>query len=207
MLLGCASAPSNSFSSLSVPVHLHYKRNYKRKERAKSTKHTRRVKNPAFQGRVLALDMPSFPMYNRDMKTSPSAGNAQDYLKGGLSLLILATLRDGPRHGYGLARTIEQRTENALQLREGTLYPALHTLERDGLIQSAWETPPSGRERKVYTLTPSGRKKLIEWSAGWQQFVQAAQRVLSPAPQTSKGEPIHGTRSPNLRPAPGGSLS
>lgn len=146
-------------------------------------------------------------MYNGHMKTSPPAGNAQDYLKGGLSLLILATLRDGPLHGYGLARTIEQRTENALQLREGTLYPALHSLERDGLIQSAWETPTGGRERKTYTLTPSGAKKLVEWSAGWQQFVQAVGRVLAPTPQTSEGEPVHGTRSPKLRPAPGGSLS
>jgi len=140
------------------------------------------------------------------MKTSSTAGPAQDYLKGGLSLLILATLCDGPLHGYGLARTIEQRTENALQLREGTLYPALHALERDGLIASAWETPEKGRERKVYTLTPSGAKKLTEWSASWQQFVHAVGRVLSPAPNT-EGEPAHGTRSPKLRPAPGGSLS
>ncbi len=139
------------------------------------------------------------------MKTTLPAGPAQDYLKGGLSLLILATLRDGPLHGYGLARTIEQRTENALQLREGTLYPALHALERDGLVASAWE-PNGGRERKVYTLTPSGAKKLAEWSAGWQQFVHAVGRVLSPAPNT-EGEPAHGTPSRKLRPAPGGSLS
>ena len=145
-------------------------------------------------------------MYNERMKNASPAGNAQDYLKGGLSLLILATLQDGPQHGYGLARTIEQRTENALQLREGTLYPALHALERDGLIQSAWETPPNGRERKTYTLTPSGAKKLTEWSAGWQQFVQAVGRVLAPTPTTT-GEPTHGTQSPTFRPAPGGSVS
>ena len=119
-------------------------------------------------------------MYNKCMKTPKDANPAQDYLKGGLALLILATLWDGPAHGYALARTIEQRTENALQLREGTLYPALHALERDGLVQSAWETPPNGRERKVYTLTPSGAAKLVEWSQGWQQFVTAVGRVLSP---------------------------
>ena len=142
------------------------------------------------------------------MKTSIATGPAQDYLKGGLALLILATLRDGPAHGYGLARTIERRTENALQLREGTLYPALHTLERDGLIVSAWETPEGGRERKVYRLTPSGEKKLDEWSQGWHQFVAAVGRVLAPDP-TNEGEPSDGnrTRSPRLRPAPGGSLS
>ena len=154
----------------------------------------------------MPLDMLSLPMYNERMKNASPAGNAQDYLKGGLSLLILATLQDGPKHGYGLARTIEQRTENALQLREGTLYPALHALERDGLIQSAWETPPNGRERKTYTLTEGGAKKLIEWRDGWQQFVEAAQRILSPAPHT-EGEPAHGTRTPKLRPAPGGSVS
>ena len=114
------------------------------------------------------------------MKTPSTPNPAQDYLKGGLALLILATLRDGPAHGYALARTIEQRTENALQLREGTLYPALHALERDGLVVSAWETPPNGRERKTYTLTESGTKKLAEWSAGWQQFAKAVGRVLVP---------------------------
>jgi len=119
-------------------------------------------------------------MYNEPMKTPTPPHPAQDYLKGGLSLLILATLRDGPAHGYALARTIERRTENALQLREGTLYPALHALERDGLIQSAWETPENGRERKTYTLTESGTRKLSEWSDGWQQFVIAVGRVLSP---------------------------
>ena len=141
-------------------------------------------------------------MYNRDMNTP-----AQEHLKGGLALLLLATLRDGPAHGYGLARTIERRTENALQLREGTLYPALHALERDGLIASAWETPAGGRERKVYRLTPAGEKKLDEWSQGWHQFVAAVGRVLTPARETSEGEPSHGTRSPRFRPAPGGSLS
>lgn len=119
-------------------------------------------------------------MYNAGMKTPKDAGPAQDYLKGGLALLILATLRDGPAHGYALARTIERRTENALQLREGTLYPALHALERDGLIVSAWETPENGRERKTYTLTESGTKKLMEWMGGWQQFVTAVGRVLAP---------------------------
>ena len=141
-------------------------------------------------------------MYNGCMNTP-----AQEHLKGGLALLLLATLRDGPAHGYALARTIERRTENALQLREGTLYPALHTLERDGLIASAWETPAGGRERKVYRLTPSGEKKLDEWSQGWHQFVAAVGQVLAPTPDTLEGELSHGTRSSRLRPAPGGSLS
>ncbi len=147
-------------------------------------------------------------MYNGRMNTPTATGPAQDYLKGGLALLLLATLRDGPAHGYGLARTIERRTENALQLREGTLYPALHALERDGLVVSEWETPPGGRERKVYRLTPAGEKKLDEWSRGWHQFAEAVSRVLAPAPKPpTEGEPSHGTRSPRLCPAPGGSLS
>ena len=132
---------------------------------------------------------------------------AQEYLKGGLTLLILATLLDGPAHGYGLARTIERRTENVLALREGTLYPALHALERDGLIESAWETPPGGRERKVYTLTEGGHRRLAEGSLGWAQFAEAVARVLTPADTTPEGEPTNGTRPPKLRPAPGGSLS
>ena len=140
------------------------------------------------------------------MNTLTAPGPAQEYLKGGLTLLILATLRDCPAHGYALARTIERRTENALQLREGTLYPALHGLERDGLVVSAWETPEKGRERKVYRLTPAGEKKLVEWSQGWQQFVIAVGRVLAPEP-LNEGESSHGTRRPRLRPAPGGSVS
>ena len=146
-------------------------------------------------------------MYNETMKTPAAPSPAQEYLKGGLGLLILATLQDGPVHGYGLARTIESRTENALALREGTLYPALHALERDGLITAAWETPPGGRERKVYTLTEAGSRKLAEGRDGWQQFVIAVGRVLGPVPEPTPGEPTHGTRSPKLRPAPGGSLS
>lgn len=117
-------------------------------------------------------------MYNIPMNTP-----AQEHLKGGLALLLLATLRDGPAHGYALARTIERRTENALQLREGTLYPALHTLERDGLIASAWETPTGGRERKVYRLTQAGEKKLDEWSLGWREYVEAVARVMMPDTQ------------------------
>ena len=141
-------------------------------------------------------------MYNGCMNTP-----AQEHLKGGLALLLLATLRDGPAHGYALARTIERRTENALQLREGTLYPALHALEREGLILSAWETPAGGRERKVYRLTPAGEKKLDEWSLGWHQFVAAVGRVLAPASEVLEGEPSDGTRLLHPRLAPGGSLS
>jgi PadR family transcriptional regulator PadR len=128
------------------------------------------------------------------MNIPPAPGPAQEHLKGGLTLLILATLRDGPAHGYGLARTIERRTENALQLREGTLYPALHGLERDGLIVSAWETPEKGRERKVYTLTLDGERKLAEWSRGWHQFAEAVARVLAPLPSDAptEGPPLRG---------------
>ncbi len=145
-------------------------------------------------------------MYNKPMDTP-----AQEYLKGGLTLLILATLSDGPAHGYGLARTIERRTENALALREGTLYPALHALERDGLISSAWETPPGGRERKVYTLTDDGHRRLADGSRGWAQFAEAVARVLTPSDTAPEGEPTNGRvpngRVPKFRPAPGGSLS
>ncbi len=126
------------------------------------------------------------------MNTSPAASPAQEHLKGGLTLLILATLQGGPAHGYGLARTIERRTENALQLREGTLYPALHGLERDGLIVSAWETPAQGRERKVYTLTLDGERKLAEWSRGWHQFAEAVARVLAPPNAPDEGTPLRG---------------
>ena len=76
--------------------------------------------------------------------------------KGSTPTLILAVLADGPRHGYAIAREIERRSDDALKMGEGALYPALRALERDGLLVSRWETMPSGPARRTYTLTPDG---------------------------------------------------
>src|SRR5213594_3187500 len=92
----------------------------------------------------------------------------RELLKGNTPTLVLAVLRDGPLHGYAIARAIERRSAGdppggwALRCKEGTLYPALHALERDGLISGEWQREEGVRERKVYHLTPAGRAALEE---------------------------------------------
>ena len=91
----------------------------------------------------------------------------RELLKGNTPTLVLAVLQDAPRHGYGIAREIEQRSNNALKFKEGTLYPALHALEREGLIVGAWQKENGGRERKVYDITPQGLAALERRTQTW----------------------------------------
>src|ERR687888_607614 len=102
----------------------------------------------------------------------------RELLKGNTPTLVLAVLRDGPRHGYAIAREIERRSGNALRFKEGTLYPALHALEREGLITGAWNSEPGGRERKVYHITPAGLAELERRTHTWTEFATAIFRVI-----------------------------
>ncbi len=99
-------------------------------------------------------------------------------LKGHLDGLILATLANGPAHGYAIAQALRARSDGAFDLPEGTLYPALHRLERSGLITSEWSTQ-AGRRRRTYELTRSGEKGLRERRREWQQFASAVEAVLA----------------------------
>ena len=99
-------------------------------------------------------------------------------LKGHLDGLILATLADGPAHGYAIAHALRQRSDGAFDLPEGTLYPALHRLERAGLVASEWSTQ-SGRRRRTYELTRSGGNALSERRREWQLFATAVEAVLT----------------------------
>src|SRR3712207_1144294 len=99
-------------------------------------------------------------------------------LKGNTPALVLAVLADAPRHGYGIAREIERRSGNALRFKEGTLYPALHALERDGLITGAWSGEGGGRERKVYRITPAGLGELERRTRTWTEFATAIFQVI-----------------------------
>lgn len=105
----------------------------------------------------------------------------RELLKGNTPTLILAVLKDAPRHGYGIAREIEARSGNALRFKEGTLYPALHALERDGMIVGAWERENGGRERKVYRITPEGLAALERRTRTWNEFASAIGRVIEGA--------------------------
>ena len=102
-------------------------------------------------------------------------------LQGTLDMLILRTLRFGPGHGHDIARHIQRTTEDVLQVEHGSLYPALHRLERNGWVTSKWETAKDrNREFKYYRLTPAGRKQLVREESKWKQLAGAIARVMWP---------------------------
>lgn len=103
----------------------------------------------------------------------------RELLKGNTPTLVLAVLRDGPLHGYGIAREIERRSGHTLKFKEGTLYPALHALEQQGLITGEWRRTDQGRERRVYLLTPAGHGALEERTRAWERFSSAVHRVIA----------------------------
>src|SRR6266403_1925052 len=97
-----------------------------------------------------------------------------EMLKGHLDMIVLAALAAaGSAHGYAVIEEIKQRSGGAFDLPEGTIYPALHRLEQGGLLSSRWTTADSGRRRRVYTLTRSGRRALADQRALWQRFTDA----------------------------------
>jgi transcriptional regulator len=105
-----------------------------------------------------------------------------ELLQGTLDMLILRTLRLGPGHGHQIAKHIQRTTDDVLQVEHGSLYPALHRLERKGLVSSNWEMAKDRkREFKYYKLTAAGRKHLAREESKWKQFADAIARVMWPA--------------------------
>ena len=103
-----------------------------------------------------------------------------DLLRGHLDGLLLAVLADAPGHGYELGERLTQRSGGALGVPEGSLYPALHRLERGALVESSWSTR-EGRRRRIYRLTPAGRRAARASRREWRVFASAVDRVLGPA--------------------------
>jgi PadR family transcriptional regulator, regulatory protein PadR len=101
-------------------------------------------------------------------------------VQGTLDLLILRTLLFGPLHGHGIAKHIQRTSEDVLQVEHGSLYPALHRLEKSGFITSKWQQTDRGREMRMYRITASGRKQLTIEHSRWDELVQAMARVLKP---------------------------
>lgn len=101
-----------------------------------------------------------------------------DFLHGTLETLILKTLSGGPMHGYAIGKWIEDATGAAIELEEGSLYPALYRLEKRGLLDAEWGTSELGRRAKFYRLTRSGRQQLASHTAAWTEFSAAVNRVL-----------------------------
>ncbi len=106
-------------------------------------------------------------------------GGKGDILRGTLDLLVLKTLDTlGPLHGYGIARRIEQMSENLLHLNQGTLYPALLRLEQKGWISSKWGTSDNNRRARYYALTKAGRKQLAREARSWERMAGMIGRLL-----------------------------
>ena len=109
---------------------------------------------------------------------------SQDLIKGTVIPVVLALLKAGPRYGYEMVQTVNSRTNGALSLSEGTLYPVLHRLEADGLVRAEWRdarTSDGGRRRKYYALTGAGRRELQRRTAEWRTFADAVGGILGRA--------------------------
>jgi PadR family transcriptional regulator PadR len=105
-------------------------------------------------------------------------GKHADNLQGSLELLILKTLDHGPNHGFGITAHVKHASEDLLKIEEGSLYPALHRLERDKVINGTWSTTESGRKAKLYTLTGSGRRRLANARENWKTVARGVKKVL-----------------------------
>jgi len=105
--------------------------------------------------------------------------SSSDVLQGTLDMLILKALSLEPMHGWGTAQRIQQISEDALQLNQGSLYPALHRLEQRGWIASEWGTSENNRRAKYYRLTATGRSQLESEKAMWRTFSRAVELVLA----------------------------
>jgi transcriptional regulator len=104
----------------------------------------------------------------------------KDHLHGTLDALILKTLTFGPRHGYAIVRWLREQTNDSLRVEEGSLYPALYRMERDGWLSADWGTSELGRSAKFYSITEKGRRRLREETRAFASFVAAVSPLLLP---------------------------
>jgi transcriptional regulator len=107
--------------------------------------------------------------------------NRIELLQGTLDLLIMQTLQWGAQHGHGIAQAIRSRSGDVLMVETGSLYPALHRLERQGWLASKWKVSDNNQRAKYYSLTATGKKQLASEQSKWQLLVSAISGVLSPA--------------------------
>src|ERR1700758_3150549 len=103
-----------------------------------------------------------------------------ELLQGTLDLLILRILIFGPQHGQGIARAIQETSEEELLVEHGALYPALQRLEERGWISAKWGTSANNRKARFYTLTPAGRRQLVRETTKWKRLAAAIGRILEP---------------------------
>jgi transcriptional regulator len=128
-----------------------------------------------------ATDYGSVSTVNMTQEPSARIG----ILQGTLEMLILRILRFGPAHGHQIAKHIQRTTDDVLQVEHGSLYPALHRLERKGWLASKWELAKDrNRELKYYSLTAAGRNQLIAEESKWKQLTGAIARIMWPAKES-----------------------
>jgi len=107
--------------------------------------------------------------------------NQIEILQGTLDMLILRTLKWGPQHGHGIGQAIRGRSEDLVRVEHGSLYPALHRLERQGWIASEWRASETNRRAKYYRLTAAGKKQLAAEQSKWELLVKTIARIMQPA--------------------------
>jgi transcriptional regulator len=112
---------------------------------------------------------------------APKQGSEGELVQGTLDMLILKTLAKGAMHGFGIAQSIQQTSDEVLRVEEGSLYPALHRLELDGRVDSEWGQSANNRRAKYYRLTPSGRKQLHAEASNWRRLAAAIAQVMETA--------------------------
>ena len=106
------------------------------------------------------------------------AGSSSDVVQGTLDLLVLKALSLAPMHGWGISQRIQQLSRDALQIGQGSLYPALYRLEKKGFVKSEWRTTENNREAKYYRLSAAGQRALDTETSDWRRFVGAVDLVL-----------------------------
>lgn len=113
-----------------------------------------------------------------DTTRTDDDASRSELLQGTLDLLILRTLALGPQHGWGISQRIEQVSRDVLRVHQGSLYPALHRLERKGWIEASWGASENNRRAKFYHLTPAGERQLERETETWERLSRAVTRVL-----------------------------
>jgi len=115
------------------------------------------------------------------MMTKPNAAARLEIMQGTLDLIILRTLRWGPKHGHGIAKFIQQTSGDTFKIEHGSLYPALQRLLQEGWVTAEWGTSTNNRKAKFYRLTAAGRKQLSAEHSKWDRFSDAVARILASA--------------------------
>ena len=109
-----------------------------------------------------------------------------ELLRGTLDMLVLLTLQWGPQHGHGIGQAIRAKSDELLRVETGSLYPALHRLEKRGWLKSEWRLSEANQKAKYYRLTPAGKSQLLREQDRWSQLVNAIGRITQPSPASKE---------------------